>query len=221
QLSDALDSGAAQTNLSNQQAGGPAWPGQPQNPSWPGQPSGQPFQPWPGQQPNMPSWPGQPSQPNAPVWPGQFPATAPQNVNLAVPFDMPLPRGVFDKLLIIIQGEVNPNAERFSINLARNKDIAFHFNPRFNENGIKVLVRNTMINDVWGAEERTAPSFPFVPGKPFEVKILCTLTEYKVAVNGAHMFEYKHRFRELDQINHLTILKDVKLTDVKLETLPF
>ncbi|XP_046711921.1 galectin-5-like isoform X2 [Silurus meridionalis] len=206
-LEEALDSDAAQTNLSDQQAGGPAWPGQPQNPSWPGQP----FQPWPGQQPNMPPWP---EQPNAPGF-------AFQNVNLAVPFDMLLPRGIYDKLLIIIQGEVNPNAERFSINLARNEDIAFHFNPRFNEDGIAVLVRNTMINDVWGTEERTAPSFPFVPGKPFEVKILCTQTEYKVAVNGAHMFEYKHRFLELDQINHLTILQDVKLTAVNLETLPF
>lgn len=61
---------------------------------------------------------------------------------------------------------------RFSINLAKNKDIAFHFNPRFDENGIKVMVRNTMINDVWGTEERTASSFPFIPGKPFEVSII-------------------------------------------------
>lgn len=61
---------------------------------------------------------------------------------------------------------------RFSINLLRNKDFAFHFNPRFDEDGIKVIVRNSMVNDVWGQEERIAPSFPFVQGKPFEVSII-------------------------------------------------
>lgn len=35
-----------------------------------------------------------------------------------------------------------------------------------------MIVRNTMINDVWGSEERAAPSFPFVPGQPFEVGII-------------------------------------------------
>ncbi|XP_060790403.1 galectin-3b [Neoarius graeffei] len=237
-LADALDSEATKSNQSNQQAAGqtwpgqptnPSWPGQPQNPTWPGQPSGQPYQSWPGQQPYMPSWPnqpyqpawpGQPSQPNAPGGPGQVPPTAPQNMTLTVPLDMPLPYGVYDKLLITVQGEPKPDAKLFSINLAKNKDIAFHFNPRFDENGIKVMVRNTMINDVWGTEERTASSFPFIPGKPFEVKILCTPNDYKVAVNKAHQFEYKHRIRELNQINHLTVFDDVKITAVNFETLP-
>ncbi|XP_053365342.1 galectin-3b [Clarias gariepinus] len=248
-LADALDSDPATANQTNQQAGGPAWPGQPanpawpgqpaspawpgqpqnpswpgqpQNPSWPGQPGGQPFPQWPNQpyQPQWPGQPGQPGQPTAPGWPGQIPPTAPQNVPLNVPLDMPLPQGVYDKLLITIQGEPKPNAKKFSINLARNKDIALHFNPRFDEDGIKVLVRNSMISDVWGKEERTAPSFPFIPGKPFEVKILCTATDFKVAVNKAHMFEYKHRLRELNQINHLTIIDDVKITSVNFENLP-
>lgn len=61
---------------------------------------------------------------------------------------------------------------RFSINLAKNGDIAFHFNPRFDEDGINVVVRNSLINNMWGTEERTAPSFPFIPGKPFEVSII-------------------------------------------------
>ncbi|KAK3563187.1 hypothetical protein QTP86_018225 [Hemibagrus guttatus] len=232
-LSDALDSEAAPSNQSNLQAGGPTWPGQPTNPSWPGQPQnptwpGQPNQPWPGQQPGMPSWPnqpnqpawpGQPSQPFAPGWPGQVPPTAPQNVTLTVPYNMHLTHGVYDKMLITVKGEPKPNAKKFSINLLRNKDFAFHFNPRFDENGIKVIVRNSMVNDVWGAEERTAPSFPFIQGNPFEVKILCTPNEYKVAVDKTHLLEYKHRVRELNQINSLTICDDVNLTSVNVETL--
>jgi len=96
QLSDALDF----PQQSNQQAGGPVWPGQPANPIWPGQPAnpalpgqpanpgwpGQPANPaWPGQpanpawpgQPSQPTWPGQPGQPTAPGWPAPVPQTGP------------------------------------------------------------------------------------------------------------------------------------------------
>ncbi|TSO25180.1 Galectin-3 [Bagarius yarrelli] len=132
---------------------------------------------------------------------------------------MPLPHGVYDKMLITIQAEPRPSAQRFAINLCKNKDIAFHLNPRFEENGHTVIVRNTMLNNVWGAEERAASSFPFVRGKPFEVKILCTQNEFKVAVNKTHLLEYKHRVRELNQINHLTVIDDVKLISVNVETL--
>lgn len=234
-LSDALDE-TAPSSQNNLQAGGSAWPGQPTNPSWPGQPEnpawpGQPYQPWPGQQPNQPSWPNQPnqpawpgqpsqpSQPNVPGWPGQFPPTAPQNVALTVPYDMPLPHGVYDKMLITIQGEPKPDSQRFAINLCRNKDIVFHFNPRFNEEGRTAVVRNSMLNNVWGAEERAATSFPFARGKPFEVKILCTQNEFKVAVDKTHLLEYKHRVRELNQINHLSVVEGVKLISVNVETL--
>ncbi|XP_047677583.1 galectin-3b [Tachysurus fulvidraco] len=225
ELSDALESAAAPSDQSNLQAGGPAWPGQPQNPAWPGQPSGQPFQTWPGQQPGMPAWPNQPNQPAWPAQPSQpfnpgWPGQAPQTVALTVPYKMPLPLGVYDKMLITVQGNPKPDAKKFSINLLRNEDIALHFNPRFDENGIKVVVRNSMVNNVWGAEERTAPSFPFIRGQPFEVKILCTPNDYKVAVNKAHLLEYKHRVFELKQINYLTILDDVILTSVNVETLP-
>lgn len=44
-------------------------------------------------------------------------------------------------------------------------DVAFHFNPRFNE---QTVVRNSNINGVWGPEERGG-GFPFVPGGRFEV----------------------------------------------------
>ncbi|KAI4905390.1 hypothetical protein NFI96_018610 [Prochilodus magdalenae] len=231
QLADALDSGTAQSN----QAGGPTWPGQPTNPSWPGQPAwpGQPSQPtWPGQQPGMPAqpywpgqpaqpgWPGQPNQPTAPGWPGPAPPTAPQTGPLTVPYNLPLPSGVYDRMLITIQGQVKPDAKALTIDMKRNNDIAFHFNPRFNEDGRQVIVRNTMIGNRWGSEERAAPLFPFAPGKPFELMILCTPTEFKVAVNKSHLLEFKHRVRELNQINQLSIYRDLMLSSVTVGTLP-
>ncbi|XP_050988488.1 galectin-3b [Labeo rohita] len=232
-LSDALD--FPQPN--NQQAGGPVWPGQPAtcptqpaNPTWPGQPAnptwpGQPNQPvWPGQ-PYQPAWPGQPQQPTAPGWPGPAPQTGPYGAPdqaprpLTVPFDLPLQSGAYNKMVITIVGEVKPNAKHFTVNLNRGNDIAFHLNPRFNEGGKQAIVRNSMIGNKWGGEERELSSFPFVLGKPFELKILCTDTEYKVAVNKSHLLEYKHRIRELNQIRGLSVYNDVILNSVNVETL--
>ncbi|KAA0710895.1 Galectin-related protein [Triplophysa tibetana] len=236
-LSDALDDFPNQNN----QAGGPIWPGQPANPTWPGQPAnptwpGQPANPtwpgqpanttWPGQpnQPAQPTWPGQPGQPGAPGWPGPVPQTGPYGVPeqplkpLTVPFDMSLTNGAYNKMLLTINGEVKPNAKQFTINLYRGKDIALHLNARFNEEGRKVIVRNSMIANQWGQEERQCPSFPFVEGKPFELKILCTDTEFKVAVNKSHLLEFKHRVRDLNQIKSVAIYNDVTLKSVNVET---
>lgn len=122
-------------------------------------------------------------------------------------------------MLITIIGEVKPNAKHFTVNLNRGNDIAFHLNPRFNEGGRQVIVRNSMVGNQWGKEERELPSFPFVLGKPFELKILCTDTEFKVAANKSHLLEFKHRIRDLNQIRALSIFNDITLSSVNVETL--
>ncbi|MBN3298728.1 LEG3 protein, partial [Amia calva] len=133
---------------------------------------------------------------------------------------MNLPRGIYDKMLLTIDGEVKPNGQKFIIDFKRGKDIVFHLNPRLNDEGKKTIVRNSMIGN-WGQEERhLTAQFPFVQGKPFQMKILCTPTEYRVAVNKAHILEFKHRLKELASINEVSIYGDVTLKSVNLETLP-
>lgn len=150
------------------------------------------------------------------------------------------------------------------------KDLAFHFNPRFNEGGRKVIVRNSCIGQRWGQEERELGNFPFVPGQPFEVKslfpdgtellpdpasfgftvsdtsgtsqpalrqkqpvnsslnrtvlclqmkILCTSAGFKVAVNNAHLLEFKHRITDLRAIKTISIYNDLTLSRVEVQTL--
>ncbi|KAJ8353564.1 hypothetical protein SKAU_G00211310, partial [Synaphobranchus kaupii] len=194
-----------------------------QNSPWPGQQTGQnsggPV--WPSQptQPQQPVWPGQASQPTAPGWPGQNPPAPPQQ-SLKVPHVMKLQNGICDKMLITIKGQIKPNPNKFTINLTRGKDIAFHFNPRFNESGNKVIVRNSLLGGRWGREERALNRFPFTPGEPFELKILCTHDEFKVAVNKSHLLEYKHRVRELNTFTALGIYNDITLTSVNVDKLP-
>ncbi|XP_020569097.1 galectin-5 [Oryzias latipes] len=243
-LSDALDGQA--NNQTNSGAPGftnPAWPGGQQAPTWPGQPGPNPT--WPGQPGPNPTWPGQPG-PN-PTWPGgqsggggmwpggpggwQNPSvgpgpgpgptvpTSPQQ-SLSVPFNQKLPNGVYDKMLITIVGTVKPNAERFTVELAAKSDLAFHFNARFNERSKKVIVRNSLIAKKWGKEERDLEHFPFIQGQPFEMKILCTNKEFKVAVNKSHLLEFKHRITNLSSVDTLSIFFDLTLSSVNMENIP-
>lgn len=53
-----------------------------------------------------------------------------------------------------------------------------------------------------------------------QMKILCTPETFRVAVNNIPLFEFRHRVRELNQIDRINILNDVVLTYVNVETLP-
>ncbi|NXF35790.1 LEG8 protein, partial [Nyctibius bracteatus] len=115
---------------------------------------------------------------------------------------------------VAIKGEVNKNPKSFAINLksSDSKDIALHLNPRVKK---KVFVRNSYLHDSWGEEEREVADFPFSPGMYFELIIFCDAHQFKVAVNGVHTLEYKHRFKQLQKINTVEITGDVQLLDVR------
>ncbi|XP_053291218.1 galectin-3b [Pleuronectes platessa] len=176
---------------------------------------------WPspaqGPGPGPGGWPSPAQGPGPGPGPGPTFPSAPQQ-NLSVPFHQNLPNGVYDKLLITIAGTVKHNPNKFTVDLLASKDLAFHFNPRFNDYGKKVLVRNSFIGGSWGKEEREVKHFPFVPGQAFEIKIMCTNTEFKVAVNNSHLLEYKHRVRDLRSINSIGINYDLTLSKFHMET---
>lgn len=226
-LKDALWS----SDGNNQSGGNGAWPQPVQpgpNPQWPSAPATNPVWNsggssggggvWPSQAINPPpnaagGWPA-PSPGPAPGT-GVFPSAAQQN--LKVPHEERLPRGVYDKLLMTICGTVTPKPNKITVDFCASNDVAFHFNPRFNEGGGKVIVRNSLINGNWGHEERELSDFPFVPGQPFEMMILCTNEEFKVAVNGRHMLSFRHRYRNLGAITQCNIYNDLTLSRVQLD----
>ncbi|KAM7395687.1 hypothetical protein PAMA_007113 [Pampus argenteus] len=180
--------------------------------------------------PNVPGWPAHPGWPYNPGqsgWPGQHPSIMPPHWlpttsgPLSVPYNLNLARGVYDKMMMTILGHVKPDAKMFTVNFLRGNDIAFHINPRFNEGGKPVVVRNHKLGERWGPEEREIKGpFPFAPGSPFEMKILCSQEAFRVAVNNIPLFEFRHRVRELNRIDRINILHDVVLTYVNVETLP-
>lgn len=54
-----------------------------------------------------------------------------------------------------------------------------------------------------------------VPLLFFQLIIFCDAHQFKVAVNGVHILEYKHRFKQLEKINLLEVTGDVQLLDVR------
>ncbi|XP_054565365.1 galectin-9B-like [Eptesicus fuscus] len=130
-----------------------------------------------------------------------------------IPFFTSIPGGLYPSKGITISGTVLPYAQRFHINLRSGNDIAFHMNPRFNENAV---VRNTQTNNCWGPEERgLTRNMPFVRGQAFLVWIKCEGHCLKVAVDGQHLFDYYHRLTNLPAINNLEVGGDVQLTLVQ------
>ncbi|XP_010124787.1 PREDICTED: galectin-3, partial [Chlamydotis macqueenii] len=183
---------------------------------YPGGPAGQgPYLGAPGAFPGGPGGPGPYPAPGQPPSGPGFGPPAPHGgptPPMKVPFELPLQAGVVPRLLITVTGTVSPNPNRFSLDLKKGNDIAFHFNPRFKEDHRKVIVCNSMFQNNWGKEERTAPRFPFEAGKPFKLQILCEADHFKVAVNDAHLLQYSYRERKLNEITKLCIAGDITLT---------
>ncbi|KFQ91091.1 Galectin-8, partial [Nipponia nippon] len=131
-----------------------------------------------------------------------------------VPYVAKLDTALSPGRTVAIKGEVNKNPKSFVINLKPNdsKDIALHLHPRVKN---KVFVRNSYLHDSWGEEEKEVDNFPFSPGMYFELIIFCEAHQFKVAVNGVHMLDYKHRFKQLEKINVVEVTGDIKLLDVR------
>ncbi|XP_029403499.1 galectin-8 isoform X2 [Mus pahari] len=132
----------------------------------------------------------------------------------SLPFEARLNASMGPGRTVVIKGEVNANARSFNVDLVsgKSRDIALHLNPRLN---VKAFVRNSFLQDAWGEEERNITCFPFSSGMYFEMIIYCDVREFKVAINGVHSLEYKHRFKDLSSIDTLSVDGDIRLLDVR------
>ncbi|XP_048457165.1 galectin-8 isoform X1 [Rhincodon typus] len=135
-------------------------------------------------------------------------------IPLAVPYMGKIEDGLCPGRTITLQGKVNKNPDRFAINLcvSNSTDIPLHLAPRFKE---KAFVRNSFLYQSWGEEERKIDYFPFNPEAYFEVIIYCSSDCFKIAVNGEHLLEYKHRFTDLSKIDMVGADGNIQLFEVQ------
>ncbi|XP_060919411.1 galectin-8-like isoform X1 [Labrus mixtus] len=135
--------------------------------------------------------------------------------DLSLPYKGSILKGMSPGQHITIKGQVCMYPHSFTVNLRTRKteNIALHLNPRMKSG---MFIRNSYLSEAWGQEERELPFFPFSSGEYFEILILCQPHQFKLAVNGSHLFEFRHRVQDLSSIDQLEIMGDLELTDVKL-----
>uniref|UniRef100_A0A672M963 Galectin n=1 Tax=Sinocyclocheilus grahami TaxID=75366 RepID=A0A672M963_SINGR len=113
--------------------------------------------------------------------------------------------------VIIIQGFINPQANRVVISLRHKAGIAFVYNAGFDEN---LVLCNTYGDGKWGEEEQSEV-MPFKKGQPLQVTIFCSRHQYQVFVNGEQTHTYSHRHTKLEEIDVLEVSGDVQLSFVQ------
>ncbi|KAI5090765.1 galectin-8 isoform X1 [Silurus meridionalis] len=133
-------------------------------------------------------------------------------LNPPIPISISILDGLHPGEMVLIQGSVLDDADRFQVDftcgssIKPRADVAFHFNPRFKKNHI---VCNTLKLEYWGKEE-IHYLMPFRKGAEFEIIVLVEKDLYKVAVNGTHVLEYKHRI-DLARVDTLSVSGKVQI----------
>ncbi|XP_061031108.1 galectin-9 isoform X3 [Eubalaena glacialis] len=146
-----------------------------------------------------------------------FGGAQPPYLSPAIPFTGIIQGGLQDGLQITINGTViYSNGNRFAVNFQsgyNDNDIAFHFNPRFEEGGY--VVCNTKQKGSWGPEERKM-QMPFQRGCPFELCFLVQSSEFKVMVNKNLFTQYAHRV-PFQRVNAICVTGAVQLSYISFQ----
>lgn len=167
---------------------------------------------------------------------GQNPSTADENMHCVVesftgcdmPIQLPLHAGFSPGSTVTIWGCVRDKAKSFAIDFvcseeSTSADIAFHFNPRFEE---ELVVQNAKINSVWGQEERLR-IIRFETGELFQIDIGCTDDSYVVSVDGVAFSKFAIRKKTGDEclmseyVTHVQCVGDISVTKMKYSSKEF
>jgi len=115
---------------------------------------------------------------------------------------------------IKIQGIVN--GDQFSVNLLVGKattgafNNALHMSAKISEGK---LIFNRVLNGQWLQEERI-DSCPFAVGQPFGITIKCKREGFAIRINHTEVHKMAYREHKLEQITHLYIEGEVRLSQV-------
>ncbi|XP_046532890.1 galectin-9-like [Equus quagga] len=144
-------------------------------------------------------------------------STQPPYLNPVAPFSATIQGGLQEGLQITVRGTVLASSgTRFAVNFQTGRsddDIAFHFNPQFEEGGY--LVCNTKEKGRWGQEEKT--HLPFQRRSPFELSFLVLSSCFQVMLNGSPFVRYPHRV-PFHRVDTLSVTGTVQLSSISFQT---
>lgn len=130
----------------------------------------------------------------------------------SIPYEASVPGNFRPGRKLFVSAEPEKSPKNFTINLKDGANIAFHFGVRWNE---KDVVRNSMRDGKWEAEERTG-DFPFHKKNSFDVCIVCEPTKFQVLHDGKELLTFAHRMSP-DLIDKIEISGDVQLQGVHVQ----
>ncbi|NWS38134.1 LEG2 protein, partial [Probosciger aterrimus] len=111
-----------------------------------------------------------------------------------------------------IKGKISDDTDGFSINLGcGSKDLAFHFNPRFNES---VIVCNSRCSSAWEAEHRD-DHLCFSRGSSIKIIIEMLEDKFQVKLPDGHEVEFPNRHC-YSKISYMSIKGGFRVTSFKL-----
>uniref|UniRef100_A0A8C3I1T3 Galectin n=1 Tax=Chrysemys picta bellii TaxID=8478 RepID=A0A8C3I1T3_CHRPI len=142
--------------------------------------------------------------------------------SLSLPISQPLPHavpiagGLRPGMSIYVQGMVPHHTKRFRVNFScgpeKGADIALHFNPRF-DSGDKIVL-NSFQRGKWAKEEHKH-DMPFHKGQHFEMVFNITPEGYRITVNGAPCYEFRHRIPP-EQVQVVDVDGDLELQSLNV-----
>ncbi|XP_050533678.1 galectin-4-like [Daktulosphaira vitifoliae] len=140
--------------------------------------------------------------------------------NLGVPFVGPIKNNLQQGTVISISGTSFQSANRVCVNLqvgpniAPRDPVALHVALDFTRNAI---IRNSIQSSNWGNEESFGSPISLIRGQYFTLDILCDAYDYKIAYNGTHYTEMKHRM-PFQSVSYLAIDGDFQMQNLRIQT---
>ncbi|KAG7505193.1 hypothetical protein JOB18_025640 [Solea senegalensis] len=115
-----------------------------------------------------------------------------------------------------VKGVILPDAQRFQIDLGRDKDdLALHFNPRFHDDiDGAVLVCNSKTAGCWGDEKREVYN-PLERGTDVKIVLKLEGDMFEVELPDGYEVNFPNRVG-MDVINFVRVTGDFKLTSFKI-----
>ncbi|NWR42119.1 LEG2 protein, partial [Regulus satrapa] len=111
-----------------------------------------------------------------------------------------------------VKGKISADTAGFSINLGRgSRDLALHFNPRFNES---VIVFNSKCSNSWETEQRSN-HLPFFRGSTVKFFIEMLPEKFRVKLPDGHEVYFPNR-HNYSKINYVGIMGGFKTISFKL-----
>ncbi|OWF37600.1 galectin-4-like [Mizuhopecten yessoensis] len=117
----------------------------------------------------------------------------------------PLPFELGHKEQLVFRGFMKKGGNRFAVNFFEgsdtDSDIAFHLNPRVDQDEV---VMNTRTGGGWGTEERIPLPSVFGTNDVFELKIISKKKKFKVVLDGETLCKYRCR-GEMNEVKGIGI----------------